>query len=138
MKMKIQYNLEPPGQGKALIYFLTKLYYGTYRLEENELELDGDILDIQEQEEVLEMHLFNENTEYRKMQSQAKKGHIETLVDDITAKPDLIITENCFLLPEYAPEQKIGVVSYLRYDENDMLKLINYRLCTMKGESKNE
>ena len=40
MKMEIQYGLEPPKRGKALIYFLTKLYYGTYRLEGNELELD--------------------------------------------------------------------------------------------------
>ena len=46
--------------------------------------------------------------------------------------------ENCFLLQEYLPEEKLGVVSYLQYDENDMLELINYRLCMAKGESKNE
>ena len=140
MKMEIQYGLEPPKRGKALIYFLTKLYYGTYRLEGNELELDGAISDMTEQgqREILEMHLFDEDTEYRKVHSQARRGYIEALINDRTTKSDLNIMENCFLLQEYLPEEKLGVVSYLQYDENDMLELINYRLCMAKGESKNE
>lgn len=140
MKMKIQYSLVPPKQGKALIYFLTRLYFGTYRLEGDELELDEDIPDIQEQEEreILEIHLFDENAEYRKIYSQAKKGYIENLITDQTVKQDLIIVEKCFILPEYAPEEKIGVISYLHYDENDMIELTNYRLSMVKGESKYE
>lgn len=140
MRMKIQYGIEPPKQGRALICFRTRLYYGAYRIEEDELELEESMPEMaeREQREILEMHLFDENREYRRLYSQAQQGYLESVVSDQEADKDLIITENCFVLPEYAPERKISVVSYLRYDENDMLELVNYRLGIARGGHQDE
>lgn len=140
MKIKFQHKYDMPGQGKALICFRTSLYYGAYKREGDVLELEGNIREMSEQEksEILEIHLFDAKQEYRAIYSQTKKGYIETLVDDPGMKADVKIEEQSFLLPEYEPEKKIGVANYLRYDENDMLELVNYRLYIPEEEAQDD
>lgn len=85
-------------------------------------------------EDLLELHIFDETKEYRVIKSN--RGDIEVLVDDSYSCDDKY-TEKVFI-SKNGPDQsdgfndndKISVVNYLKYDDNGMVKIANYRFST--------
>lgn len=145
MKLSLQRINEAPVKGRALIYFRTRLYYGSFSRKQKEIELmvkeEKEILLLdgsQEIDTILELHLFDREREYRAVYSQAKREYLENIIlDKSEEKPKnadekgkdskLQICEECYLLSGYQDE-KIGIVNYMQFNEEDMLSLVNYRL----------
>lgn len=147
MKFSLKEIDKAPLKGRALIYFRTRLYYGSFTREEIRIELnrkeEKEILLLdgeQKQDTILELHLFDKEKEYRMVYSQARGEYLEYVISDDLNKveekngksPDkedsnFQICEECYLLPEY-DDEKIGIMNYMQFNEEDMLSLVNYRL----------
>lgn len=113
-----------PKQGQIYAIYSDKMVFERY----HSLE---EISDYLEAENFLEIHLFNQEMELRFLKLQ--RGEIkryevmdsekyeDTYVESIyISGADIDKNENL--------EQKIEVINYLTYDENDMLHIVNYRL----------
>jgi len=71
---------------------------------------------------LLELHLFNEEKEYRYIQK--RKGFISKIIDDSFPHDD-VYEEYIYILNS---KKKISVVNYITFDEDDLLQIENYRL----------
>lgn len=85
--------------------------------------------------ELLELHLFNDTREYRYIKTRS--GEIETLISDETVEHEDIYTEKIVTLgnKKEKPDKDSGlveVVNYITYDENDLMRIENYRLKEVK------
>ncbi|MCR5608354.1 MAG: hypothetical protein K6G26_04760 [Lachnospiraceae bacterium] len=134
-----------PESGYLLIYTRLKVWFSTYNngsqgIKEY-LEAKKDTSDI------LECHLFDENTESRAVYSEMSKGYICTVISDEKYLGQLKIDNNDDIKPEeykYEEEMyltnaaakeladdamnyKIKIITYIEYDENDMIQVKNYR-----------
>ena len=86
-------------------------------------------------EKLLELHLFNDTREYRYIKTRS--GEIETLISDETVEHEDIYTEKIVTLgnKKEKPDKDSGlveVVNYITYDENDLMRIENYRLKEVK------
>ena len=70
---------------------------------------------------LLELHLFDETMEYRYVKGRTKE--FESIVSDASVSFDDIYGG--------AP-QKIKIVNYITYDENDLIHIENYRMAEVK------
>lgn len=85
-------------------------------------------------EDLLELHIFDETKEYRVIKSN--RGDIEVLVDDSYPCDDKYVEK--VYISKNGPDQsegfsdndKISVINYLKYDDNGMVKIANYRFST--------
>lgn len=122
---------EAPKQGYMLAYLRKEILFERY----NELE---DVRKLIEQEELLELHLFNQDKEYRCVASQSKRhpsGVVETKpIVDFKKDEKTTYGEMIYLETKY---QKIGntiqILNHLKYDENGMLEVDDYRLVMEEG-----
>lgn len=135
MILELQQIQAAPSHGTAMIYYRTGLYYGTYTKTDNEIILANNK---QMMPDVLELHLFDQATEYRAVLSQAANltQYIESVISDESQLHDYKIAEECYLEDEYQDE-KIGIMNYMQFDENDLLHLVNYRLYQVEGGKNN-
>ena len=83
------------------------------------------------QKQLLELHLFDDTTEYRIIRSE--HGEIEIVISDENMPHDDIYCEKIYTLKENDEQSEeqdscVEVVNYLTYDENDLLLIRNYRL----------
>ena len=76
------------------------------------------------QKNLLELHLFDEDTEYRTVMSN--RGEIETVICDKGQPCPDTYTEKVMVSDDRI--SGIEVVNYLSYDENDLMMIKNYRL----------
>lgn len=121
-----------PEKGILYAVFTDKILYKKY----NKNTLDKSVLqDIQ----LLEAHLFDKEKEYRYIKTARKKqNYIEEVIDDKMIyddgkKCDDTYIESVYILGSSVDKQddlkeKVEVVNYIRYDENDLMQIINYRL----------
>ena len=82
------------------------------------------------EDKLLEMHLFDENKEYRYIKSRLKD--IECVIDDIV-KHDDIYVESTYIQSNLDEEvtsssNRVNVVNYIQYNDEDLLTITNYRL----------
>ncbi len=88
---------------------------------------------------LLELHMFDSEIEYRFMKTRGR-GDIETVISDELEDSDDVFEEDIYIAKDYvdkADDEKVGVVNYIRYDEDDLLHISNYRLKIVKrGEIK--
>lgn len=82
------------------------------------------------EDKLLEMHLFDENKEYRYIKSRLKD--IECVIDD-TVKHDDIYVESTYIQSNLDEEvtsssNRVNVVNYIQYNDEDLLTITNYRL----------
>lgn len=86
-------------------------------------------------EGLLELHLFDTEREYRYINK--RKGQIELCVDDNTVVHDDCYEEVIYTLDLANEEEhvtldtarnKVGVVNYITYNEDDLMVISNYRL----------
>lgn len=112
-----------PEQGIMYALYTDRVEYRPYKKE----ELSEDAI----QKQLLELHMFDDTTEYRIIQSE--RGEIENVISDENMPHDDIYCEKIYTLNENEDQSKeqdhcIEVVNYLTYDENDLLLIRNYRL----------
>lgn len=112
-----------PEQGIMYALYADRVEYRPYKKE----ELSEDDL----QKQLLELHLFDDTTEYRIIRSE--HGEIENVISDENMPHDDIYCEKIYTLKENDEQSEeqdscVEVVNYLTYDENDLLLIRNYRL----------
>lgn len=119
--------LKAPERGMLYALYTDRMEYRPY--EREDLLLKEDL-----QENLLELHLFDEKKEYRFIKK--RKGETEIVVSEDEQDYDDLYTERIFTQKEEKEKNHascIEVVNYLVYDENDLLKIKNYRLKEVKA-----
>lgn len=113
-----------PEKGTLYATFIQEMVYKKYEsLEEVKPYL--------EKEGLLELHLFDKEKELRFVKSRGKGLNRYEIID--SNEYDDVYEEVLYVASENVDKQehlseKIGVVNYIKYDENDMLRIKNYRL----------
>ena len=82
-------------------------------------------------DKLLELHLFDTVAEYRYIKK--RNGKIEALIRNDTVEHQDLYTEKIITLgnKKEKPDKESGfveVVNYITYDENDLMRIENYRL----------
>ena len=113
-----------PEKGTMYALYMDKMVYRSYNREE--LQEDTALT-----EKLLELHLFDETMEYRYIKKRI--GEIEVLISDDTVEHQDLYTEKIITLgnKKEKPDRDSGcveVVNYITYDENDLMRIENYRL----------
>lgn len=112
---------EAPRSGHALIYTRQKVIFKAY----NDIE---KLIEEIKNDELLEIHLFDDNIEYRAVSTRSKR-YPERVIEAVIGEKneDQSIFEEEVLL-ERKGQEKITVLNYISYDENGMAFIDNYRL----------
>ena len=108
-----------PTVGQMLIYTRQEVIFKQY----NDL---SEVIKIFTENEVLEMHLFDKDKEYRTVKTRSKrvaKGYIETLISAIDNKEDSYEE-----VVNVDSGRKLKVINILNYSETGMISIDNYRL----------
>ena len=86
----------------------------------------------------MELHLFDEEVEYRyvKMRKRQKEDKF-TIISDETVPHEKSYSEKIYTLKlgQEKPDKNsefVEVISYITYDENDLMRIDNYRLKEVK------
>lgn len=122
--MEINFD-KAPKEGLVLAYFRNCVKFQLYR--DNQLEKDGKILG-EDKDELLELHMFDENVEFRAVKSRSQKKYIPNNILNNNNQDKI---EEIVLLEQKSPN-KIRVVNYLGYDEYGMAKITGYQLRWIK------
>lgn len=131
--------LEIPNKGTGFAVYRDRVIYGKYQKTDADtcVLADGTVLNLTSMEQnadLLELHLFDPNKEYRCVRTR-QRGMLESLVDDKQAseKYEDSYVEEIYILEKDADQtekfgQKVGVVNYIRYNEDDLVVIDQYRL----------
>ena len=111
-----------PDSGTMYALYIDRVVYKPY--DKNEL-----LNDLYLEDKLLELHLFDENKEYRYINSRQEE--IEYVVSDEIEYDDVYI-EKVYVQEGIDEEtndnsKMVEVVNYIKYDENDLLSISNYR-----------
>ena len=120
--------LKAPERGMLYALYTDRMEYRPYEREDLLLK-EKDL-----QKNLLELHLFYEKKEYRFIKK--RKGELEVVVCDERKDYDDLYIEKIFTQEDEKEKNHascIEVVNYLVYDENDLLKIKNYRLKEVKA-----
>ena len=120
--------LKAPERGMLYALYTDQMEYRPYEREDLLLK-EKDL-----QKNLLELHLFDEKKEYRFIKK--RKGELEVVVCDERKDYDDLYIEKIFTQEDEKEKNHascIEVVNYLVYDENDLLKIKNYRLKEVKA-----
>ena len=120
--------LKAPERGMLYALYTDRMEYRPYEREDLLLK-EKDL-----QKNLLELHLFDEKKEYRFIKK--RKGELEVVVCDERKDYDDLYIEKIFTQEDEKEKNHascIEVVNYLVYDENDLLKIKNYRLNEVKA-----
>lgn len=107
-----------PSQGRMLLYLRSGVKFEGYSSLSNVKEIIGD-------QEILEIHLFDENKEYRALASESPRfsdGCIEWISD--------FSEEGCFLDQVVIDDSSkpMTIVNHISYDDTGMANIDDYRL----------
>ena len=104
-----------PTNGWCMVYF---------KKEKPKLFSYNSLDELDKENDILEIHLFDENKEYRAISSR-RKNIIETIVKD----SDLDYTDTTSIIDKHSNLKKLTVRNYLSVNEkNGTLYISNYRL----------
>ena len=120
--------LKAPERGMLYALYTDRMEYRPYEREDLLLK-EKDL-----QKNLLELHLFDEKKEYRFIKK--RKGELEVVVCDERKDYEDLYIEKIFTQEDEKEKNHascIEVVNYLVYDENDLLKIKNYRLKEVKA-----
>ena len=120
--------LKAPERGMLYALYTDRMEYRPYEREDLLLK-EKDL-----QKNLLELHLFDEKKEYRFIKK--RKGELEVVVCDERKDYDDLYIQKIFTQEDEKEKNHascIEVVNYLVYDENDLLKIKNYRLKEVKA-----
>ena len=123
--------------GFILAYFRNGIIFSKYKRNGFHLCLEKEKVNIDTFKDLLELHLYNEEKEYRAVFSEARNAFIEAVVTkEEEQKSKIDILEEEILLEETMTggmEKTIKIINHLTYDERDMVQVNNYRMCS-EGE----
>ena len=113
-----------PEKGTMYALYTDKVVYRKY--DRKEFVEDQEATD-----KLLELHLFDTVAEYRYIKK--RNGKIEALICNDTVEHQDLYTEKIITLgnKKEKPDKESGfaeVVNYITYDENDLMRIGNYRL----------
>ena len=113
-----------PQRGTIYATFIDRMVYEKY-------EKLSDIEQYLVEDRLLELHLFDKEKELRFLKTR-EKGILRFEISD-DAEYDDTYEECLYVSADNVDKQdnlseKIVVVNYIKYDENDMLHMVNYRL----------
>lgn len=113
-----------PEKGTMYALYTDKVVYRKY--DRKEFVEDQEATD-----KLLELHLFDTVAEYRYIKK--RNGEIEALIRNDTVEHQDLYTEKIITLgnKKEKPDKESGfveVVNYITYDENDLMRIENYRL----------
>ena len=116
--------LNIPEQGIMYALYVDRVVYQKY-------SRDKLLQNKNLQNKLLELHLFDETRVYRYI--KARNGEIETVISDDTVEHQDQYTERIFTLADKKenPDENSGrieVINYITYDEDDLMRIQNYRL----------
>ena len=119
---------EAPERGQILAYTRKKVVFESY---------DGieKVKQLLEGEDIVELHLFDDQKEYRSIVSESKRyetGMIEC-VESFPEEDESVYKEECIL---ENGRGSLIVLNHIKYDENGMAQVDTYRL--MMGGNGNE
>lgn len=117
---------EAPSCGQMLAYTRERVIFQPY------VSLD-EVRQILADKRLLELHLFDEDREYRAIVSRSPRfenGVIETVVDFLSDKVNEIYEDTVALQEKFG--SAITVLNHIYYDEYGMAYIDNYRL-RMRG-----
>ena len=112
---------EAPASGQMLIYTRLKVVFAPYK----NLK---DVQEVIESEEVLEMHLFDTDKEYRCIATESKRyvaGFIEHIADfkadeaESVYKETVLLEDGCRLGGESGSDNKLTVLNHISYGDTD-------------------
>lgn len=113
-----------PKRGMIYATYIDQMVFKVYNnLEELEKYLEDTNL--------LELHLFDGECELRFVKLRGGEIKVYQITD--SGEYDDVYEESIYVLGKDIDKQenlsrKVGVVNYIRYDENDLLHIVNYRL----------
>lgn len=113
---------EAPACGQMLAYTRERVIFQPY------VSLD-EVRQILADKRLLELHLFDEDREYRAIASRSPRfenGVIETVVDFLSDKVNEIYEDTVALQEKFG--LAITVLNHIYYDEYGMAYIDNYRL----------
>lgn len=124
----------PPLQGIKYALYRTKVVFEYYQMSEEEALFFSEQL---ADDDLLELHMFNETEEYRVINSRTN-GRMTLLISDHDVVHDDYYIEEVFVeRADNSDEQEnikqtVKIVNYITHDENDLLKIQAYRLQEVK------
>lgn len=124
---------QAPDTGWMLVYTRTEVIFESYLAKEEVFrKLAG--------QDILEMHLFDPQIEYRCLVSRSKRyegGIIEAVIDFPQNDEDRSIYKEEIMLDAQWAGKRISVLNHLEYDGNEGMAYIdNYRLVMQEGGEK--
>ena len=112
-----------PENGSMYAIYKDRVEYNRYSLAE--LQSNSCIGN-----NLLELHLFDNNREYRLVQSS--RGKIESCISDENVYHDDKYVERVYTQGKFDISDQVEVINYITYDENDIAMINNYRLREVK------
>lgn len=133
MGCQINYD-KIPASGYVLAYFRMGIVFETYKKIDQGIEAPGWKEHLERKDDPLfELHLFNDQEEYRFFQKQ--DGKFAEFVVSENDHPKGIYVEDMCVEKRYADVlRKIRVVNYIDYTQDGMLEIVNYRLSPVPEE----
>lgn len=120
---ELEKKKEAPESGYILAYTRQEVIFKPYK---NELDLEKNL----GEQELLEVHLFNREKEYRAISSESKRfsEHFVEYIADFDCKdPSKIFREKTKLEKEWSNRELI-VLNHVAYDDDGMAAIDDYRL----------
>ena len=125
---ELKHIKEAPEAGTILAYTRKQVIFNIYTSLNEVEQLLGE-------EELLELHLFDEVKEYRSIMSVSLRfpdGYVETVEtkDSVPEDGDSVYSEEVLLERKYRKNglQKLKVLNHVAYDEQGMTYIDTYRL----------
>lgn len=117
-----------PERGTLYALYIDRVEYKKY--EKKELFIEKDL-----EENLLELHLFDDREEYRYIKTRS--GEIQKLIKDSSVIYDELYIEQIYTLNDKKERTEgasdcVEVVNYITFDENDFIRIENYRLKEVK------
>ena len=117
-----------PEKGIMYALYIDRMVFQEYT--KDQLTKDAYLED-----KLLEMHLFDENKEHRYIKSRLNE--IECVIDDSIEHEDKYV-ETTYIQSNLDEEvtsssNRVNVVNYIQYNDEDLLTITNYRLQEVKS-----
>ena len=111
-----------PKKGMMYALYVDKVVYEPYVSKDS----------IKDEKNLLELHLFDEEKEYRFIKRR-NQVPIQEVISDIDILGEKANKQNSYPETIFTEDDKqIKVINYISYDENDLLTIENYRLKEVK------
>ena len=130
---KSSYYPRIPAEGYLIAVFKNRILFERCRKETDGLCFPGE--EEIRTEELLRLHCFDRDTEYRLLVTDDGDRLVELVLNaeqEKAMEPDLLFEDEMLVRPEYRPEQigiqKLKVINRYRYTAFDTMTPDNYRI----------